>query len=262
MFMQCENQLPIDRSCRSVMLRGETAKSDAGNMLAGQSAALGPRSCRQTHLLLLEYPDRGNDEALQTSSDTAWRAASAGRFGLMAKAAGGFAARGVLAFPCVLLAVVSWIAAQAVEGCATYAAAMYPMPMDVDDRLDRHDPAAGTERGDFNRVGRPRSGSSEMSPTTKGETKGDGPVLRRIPSCGAALEVEHTVRPRTPRFASLGLIALMRSAETGFWSRMRSRRDSRLGIAELRSLDDRSLRDIGISRCDIEYFVRHGDRRE
>ena len=43
---------------------------------------------------------------------------------------------------------------------------------------------------------------------------------------------------------------------------MRAMRDWRLAMAELRSLDDRALRDIGICRFEIECFARHGDRRE
>jgi uncharacterized protein YjiS (DUF1127 family) len=45
-------------------------------------------------------------------------------------------------------------------------------------------------------------------------------------------------------------------------SQIRKAREQRQAIAELRRFDDRSLRDIGISACDIEYIVRHGARRE
>ena len=45
-------------------------------------------------------------------------------------------------------------------------------------------------------------------------------------------------------------------ARTG--SRLRQRRD----IAALMALDDCMLRDIGVSRSDIDYVVRHGSGRE
>jgi len=38
--------------------------------------------------------------------------------------------------------------------------------------------------------------------------------------------------------------------------------ERRRAIAELRALDDRALRDIGVYRCNIEQFARHGARRE
>ncbi len=46
------------------------------------------------------------------------------------------------------------------------------------------------------------------------------------------------------------------------WSRIRKAQERRQAIAELRALDDRALRDIGLSYGDIEYVVRRGARRE
>jgi len=45
-------------------------------------------------------------------------------------------------------------------------------------------------------------------------------------------------------------------------SKIREGNARRRAIAELRSLDDRSLRDIGISRGDIGYIARYGARPE
>jgi uncharacterized protein YjiS (DUF1127 family) len=50
------------------------------------------------------------------------------------------------------------------------------------------------------------------------------------------------------------------SALTGLWSVLERARERRRASAALRSFDDRMLRDIGVSRWEIEYMVRHGRR--
>jgi uncharacterized protein YjiS (DUF1127 family) len=62
--------------------------------------------------------------------------------------------------------------------------------------------------------------------------------------------------------ASPGWGASIASLAGKLQSSMRRGRDRRLAMAELRTLDDRSLRDMGISRYDIEHIARHGDRCE
>jgi hypothetical protein len=52
----------------------------------------------------------------------------------------GVAARGEAGFSGFLLAAASWIAAEILEGCATYAEAMYPIPLEPPDRPDPTDP--------------------------------------------------------------------------------------------------------------------------
>ena len=42
------------------------------------------------------------------------------------------------------------------------------------------------------------------------------------------------------------------------WSRVLRAREIRRMTAELQALDDRTLKDIGTSRCEIELVVRHG----
>ncbi len=51
----------------------------------------------------------------------------------------GVAACGEAGFSGFLLAAMSWIAAEILEGCATYAQAMYPIPLEPPDRFDAAD---------------------------------------------------------------------------------------------------------------------------
>ncbi len=264
--MPFENQYPGDRSSRSlVMRRGERRPPEAGKMRAGQVAALAPRAYRQTHRPLIQDPPGNADETLRTSSDTWWRGIPAGVSGLLVKTAGGIAACGEFALSRLMLAAVSWMFAQALEGCAAYAAAMYPIPVDRDEPLDRRDTAAGgplTRRAASDRLGSPTSGPGGISPCMKAAIRGNAPVLHPVLSSAVALEAEYVARTQVPATVAPGWMASIRSVPAGFRSRMRRWRDRHSAITEMRSLDDRSLRDIGISRCDIEYVVRRGDRHE
>jgi uncharacterized protein YjiS (DUF1127 family) len=56
----------------------------------------------------------------------------------------------------------------------------------------------------------------------------------------------------------LSWLASIRSAITRMRSMIRERRARRRAIAELRALDDRSLRDIGLLRCEIDQIPRIG----
>jgi uncharacterized protein YjiS (DUF1127 family) len=179
----------------------------------------------------------------------------------MAKAVAGLAACGEAAFPRFLYAVMSWMMAQALAGSIAYAEAMYPCFAELP---DRHDPASGAqgENGDPNRLRNQAAGLSEIYPIAKSETRGNSAISRQTLSRAVALEAAYVVPPEMARAASPGWSVSIKSALVEFRSRMRRERDRRVAIAELRALDDRTLLDIGISRCDIEYFARHGDRCE
>jgi uncharacterized protein YjiS (DUF1127 family) len=141
-------------------------------------------------------------------------------------------------------AAVSWIFKQAFEGCAAYAAAMYGIP--VGELRDCHDPLDDpqTAREHTDRSVSPASG--EIS------ANADGNILYLAESSIARRESEFSAAPQPVSIGSI--VAKIRS-------RIRRRRERRLA-AELHCFDDRSLRDIGLSRCDVEYLMRHGDRRE
>ena len=180
--------------------------------------------------------------------------AAAARF--IVKAAAGFAA-------CAEVAV-SWTFAQALAGCAAYGEAMYPGFVGVGEPMDCRDPVSGTpsEHGDPNQ---PTSGLSEISSIANDKLGGRRPFLasRQTQSSAADLvKTEYTERSEGTRTASAGSSTSNASFLVRFRSRIRRGRDSRLAIAELRAFDDRRLRDIGISRCDIEHPASRGDRCE
>ena len=55
-------------------------------------------------------------------------------------------------------------------------------------------------------------------------------------------------------------LARIASTISGFWSRGRRERSVRLTSAELRALDDRMLKDIGLRPIQIESALLHGER--
>jgi uncharacterized protein YjiS (DUF1127 family) len=144
---------------------------------------------------------------------------------------------------------------------------MYPSFVNWDEHLDWCDPARDTQSksGNPNRLPSQTSGLSDLSPIAKDEIRGHGPTLLSCQgqSSGAApVEAQDIAGSEVTRAAALGWSASITSLLAKFRSRMRGGRDRRLAIMEQRNLDGRTLRDIGISRCDIEYFARHGDRCE
>jgi uncharacterized protein YjiS (DUF1127 family) len=263
--MRFENQFPTGRSSGLLGLRrGDPVISDAGRMLGGPAVALRPRDYRRIHRSVVQDSPERDDGESPTSSDTTWRVISAAVSGLIVSAGGGLAACGELAVSRLLIALVSWIFVQFMEGCAAYAAGMYPVPMDLDEPMGRCAPPDVSQPGreDPNRLGSPKSGPGEIFPSTKGAIRGNATVLYLALPSAAALETEFVASPQAPRAASTGWTTSIKSVAAGIRARIRWWRDRRLAMAELRSLDDRGLRDVGISRCDIEYIVRHGDRRE
>src|SRR6266436_2829139 len=107
------------------------------------------------------------------------------------------------------------------------------------------------------------TGQGDVGQGDSGNPSGIKPVLRS-PSrrsestVTVPVAVERAARSEAPGVASPGCSASLTSLAGKLWSRARAKRDRRLAIAELRSLDDRALRDIGICRFDIECFARHG----
>jgi uncharacterized protein YjiS (DUF1127 family) len=185
----------------------------------------------------------------------------------IAKTVAGFAACAEIAFPNFLLAVVSWIFAQALAGCAAYGEAMYPGLVGVGEPVDQSDPVRGTqsEHGNPNQLQSRTSGLSEISPIANEGIRGRRPFLvsRQTQSSATALvKTEYIERSEKTRAAAAGWSTSITSFLANLRSRIRRGRDSRLAIAELRTFDDRELRDVGISRCDIEHPAGRGDRCE
>jgi uncharacterized protein YjiS (DUF1127 family) len=139
------------------------------------------------------------------------------------------------ALPALLFAFVSWAVAEILSGCAAYAEAMYAPPAATKPGLDLTTMLVnGGSAGHSHQI-QPGTEAAALRPA---EWRNERPAVR----------------------ADWG-VSLTRVVAT-CWSSVRRSRDRRQAIEELRSLDDRSLRDIGISRSDIESIVRYGARRE
>jgi uncharacterized protein YjiS (DUF1127 family) len=156
--------------------------------------------------------------------------------GVGARLIGSLAASGEILLSGFLLAFLSWTIAQVLAGCAAYAEAMYPCFVE-------DEPGRQGDRGG-------RAGAMDLRPLSHQ----DGSVV--LAPVAAA---EYRARAQRPRVASPGWIVSLLDKS---WSRLRRERDRRRALAELRALDSRALRDIGISRCDVEYLVGQGDRCE
>jgi uncharacterized protein YjiS (DUF1127 family) len=257
--MHFENRLPGDRSSRRLIkLRDQ---STIFLRYSAESAASAPRawSYRETYRKPTQDWLNSDDRARRTSSDddTSRHAISAAAAsGVMAMAVRGLAAWNETAFPRLVFAIISWTMEQALAGCIAYAEAMYSV--DLSEPMDGHAPAAG-QQPENGQLRSQTSGPSELLPVANSGIGGDSPASSQTRSSAATLEAAYLVRSETARAAPLGWSASITALLAKFRSRIRRERDSRLAIAELRALDDRTLRDLGISRCDIEYFARPGD---
>jgi hypothetical protein len=133
------------------VIPSQYSTADARTAFTGQSGALQPhgRSSRKLRRPVAQDRLNGSDRALRTSSEehTAWRGVAGAAAGFVMKAVVGFAACGEAAFPRLLFMVMSWTIAQALAGCAAYAAAMHPCFLDSGETLDGRDPARGAGSG-------------------------------------------------------------------------------------------------------------------
>ncbi len=159
------------------------------------------------------------------------------------KAVSAFSHFATEAVPNLVLAIVSLMITEAMAGCAAYAEAMYGIPLAAGEPQPEEMPA--------------RLGVS----LTLVHTKDD--FARRAPRAHAGLP-ERTAAPvvmqpdegRSRRNVSVG--AFIKACR----SRFRKAREQRRTVAELRGLDERARRDIGLSAADIEYIAWRGDWRE
>jgi uncharacterized protein YjiS (DUF1127 family) len=157
----------------------------------------------------------------------------------------------VNAFPNLLLAIICWTIKETLDGCAAYAEALYGVPFssEVAEPVPAEIP--------------PRQVPGHLSLVEIHARNDFGsrvqPASFVIP---VQLDGETFARPGKKR----GMFSRWRTALgifiVAFGRRLRLARERRQAIAELRALDDRSLRDIGLSASDIAYIARDGARRE
>ena len=153
------------------------------------------------------------------------------------------------ALPALLLGFFSWAVAELLAGFAAYAEAMYSPPAPkalVPIETQATDAPRGAKRS--------RNVMMMQVNSSAGCSNQVRPGART-----AALPAEwhgHGARAHPNRHVSLWRIA------SAWWSSLRQAVERRRAVAELRALDDRALRDIGIYRCNIEHVVRHGAQRE
>jgi uncharacterized protein YjiS (DUF1127 family) len=144
-----------------------------------------------------------------------------------------------IAFPNLLLAALSWATAEFLAGCAAYGQALYCTPMLVDDRLESLDP--------------------EPAPAFSRE-RARRPVLILISEQAPRLDwsvaaERESARPaQTVKVGSRWYSAVV-SGMTALLSNILKAQARHQAIMELHALDDRALRDIGLSRSEIESIV-------
>ena len=153
------------------------------------------------------------------------------------------------ALPALLLGFFSWAVAELLAGFAAYAEAMYSPPAPkalVPIETQATDTSRGAKRSPnvmMMQVNSSAGCSNQVRPGAR----------------TAALPAEwhgHGASAHTDCHVWLWRIA------AAWWSSMRRAVERRRAIAEMRALDDRALRDIGVYRCDIDQIARHGARRE
>jgi uncharacterized protein YjiS (DUF1127 family) len=249
--MQFEKQLPgqrlplaraTHRDATITFPSPRFTSSNATATFASRSAALRPQvhSYQAIDLGRTEGCRAGEGRLIRTrpEQDRSWRIISAAVLRVSARLVGRLATCGEIAFSGFLLAFMSWTIAQVLAGCAAYAQAMYPCVAE-DERRARMDGPADEPR--------------EPVPL---------PQSRKPRFVAAPVAVECVVRSETPRVDPPGWNASIASLWGKFRSRLGRQLARRVTIAELRALDDRSLRDVGLCRGDIEHIARRGDRCE
>jgi uncharacterized protein YjiS (DUF1127 family) len=162
------------------------------------------------------------------------------------------------AFPNLPIAILSWLISEFFAGCAAYAEAMYPVFPPVDDPINRCDPVPPAAPPSSNPPSRARPGL-KLVPATSASSgyslDGDramlvAPQAHRRSSLGA----DRLARPVSKQ--SDGSSASIRGATCALLSKLRTARAERRAMNELADVDDRTLRDIGLCRGEIEIAVR------
>jgi uncharacterized protein YjiS (DUF1127 family) len=179
---------------------------------------------------------------------------------LMVKAVARFAEHVSTAFPNLLLAIISWTVAEFLAGCTAYAKAMYPAPQMADERVDSSVPLpAACPPLD---ILPPKELGLILIAGNRNRSIGSKELCFRLGQtdavAGAAPDTENVASPtKGPEAGSSCPPSIIASA-ISLLARLRRAQAQRQAIVELQRLDHRMLRDIGISRCDVDHIARHG----
>lgn len=157
----------------------------------------------------------------------------------------------------ILLAVASWMFMQILEGCVAYVIVMHGIP-EATDREGSGEPKP------FLPPARPEDSSRPQLPLLA-RKEGNTRAVDILSSSGAErpyASAKSTSRCEQTPGALPGWRAAIMTFAVQLLSKIRERHARYRAIAELQNLDDRSLRDIGITRADIGYIARSGVRLE
>ena len=144
----------------------------------------------------------------------------------------------------ILWAIASWIFTEFLDGCAAYALSMYGMPETADHG----------ESGKAAPCGPPAPAKYSSRPTLyviSAHAEADIGAAEQCAARSGPIPGPRTGRRIVVVASTVRLLSKLREG----YARNRA-------IAELQAMDDRSLRDIGISRADIGYIASHGVRPE
>jgi uncharacterized protein YjiS (DUF1127 family) len=160
----------------------------------------------------------------------------------------------------VVPAVFSWVVAEFLAGCAAYAEAWHPTPVIMEGRVARRAPepppasSRPGARSDLKAI------SSKATPAIEGAGLRLVGQARSLPATMSCPEhrapTQHTPSARQRWYAPI------RAAASVLLSAIRERQARHQALIELWNFDDRMLRDIGISRGEIESIGRRTIRRE
>jgi uncharacterized protein YjiS (DUF1127 family) len=140
--------------------------------------------------------------------------------------------------------VAAWLLSEMLDGCAAYALAMYGIPAAINDA----EAGDATASGQSDPLGHPSRPALQLI----------SPDIR----ASQILSPPKSVRSEQPARGRSSLRTAFIAPAVWLLSKIRERSARRRLIADLRSMDDRSLRDIGISRTDIGHIARYGVRPE
>lgn len=179
---------------------------------------------------------------------------------LMVKAVARFTVNAGIGFPGLLLAIISWTVTEFLAGCAAYAEAMYPAPVIPENHVHFGDPVS-SESSSLPLKAKPYltviAGNRDR--LLRLEQAGQGAEARAEREC-ALQPKQLPAEALSPRHGLIVAPAI--SLLWNFRRALVTRQKRRQAVMELRGLDDRTLRDIGISRSDVEHIASHEDWRE